>query len=571
NKAPYLQLKQAVRRQGVITGGDDFWLGPGRRNDASDTLEPTQNQIREEILPALQRALASTEERDFDIISSCLVALAKIGQERPGLDLVETFRARLGAHNQEIRETAAVALGIAGVQNGGAAQLELLSSLVAGRAVGGGEARERTRAFAAYGLGLLANGTANLAIKRGAFDALSPLLASEDASGRNLQVAAIHGLSLLGLDGSSEPERALLGDTLACLEAFYRLPLGAGSQLRQAHCPTAIAKLLGPDHERAADYRALFRAALEGRLGKDKRSNHDLRRSAALALGRLGKPDDRELTDALLATYRDDKDAQTRYFSILALGQIGGAMNRDALLKTFDKARAIDRPWSALALGLLAFEAAERQSRQQQTPEPDRVLGDTLLDAFRAEKSPDIRGALAIALGLARYLPAADALRQELGDRATWAKEELAGYFCIGLALMEDRGSKDAILQIVHDSPRLPLLLQQAAVALGKLGDKRAAADLVKMLEGTDGNLAKASAISGALGFIGDRGTVHPLVQLLSDESRSQLPRAFAAVALGGIADKEMLPWNSKLGIGTNYRAATETLTNRVSGILDIL
>ena len=51
----------------------------------------------------------------------------------------------------------------------------------------------------------------------------------------------------------------------------------------------------------------------------------------------------------------------------------------------------------------------------------------------------------------------------------------------------------------------------------------------------------------------------------------SEGPRAFAAVALGGIADKEDLPWNSKIGSNTNYRAAVETLTNRQTGVLDIL
>ena len=46
---------------------------------------------------------------------------------------------------------------------------------------------------------------------------------------------------------------------------------------------------------------------------------------------------------------------------------------------------------------------------------------------------------------------------------------------------------------------------------------------------------------------------------------------AFAAVALGGVADKELLPWNSKIAVGMNYRASVETLTNQQSGILDIL
>ncbi len=79
------------------------------------------------------------------------------------------------------------------------------------------------------------------------------------------------------------------------------------------------------------------------------------------------------------------------------------------------------------------------------------------------------------------------------------------------------------------------------------------------------------AAIASALGLIGDRSTIDPLIDMLQDESLTAITRAFAAVALGGVADKELLPWNSKIGSNSNYRAAVETLTNQSSGILDIL
>src|SRR5262249_26757688 len=55
------------------------------------------------------------------------------------------------------------------------------------------------------------------------------------------------------------------------------------------------------------------------------------------------------------------------------------------------------------------------------------------------------------------------------------------------------------------------------------------------------------------------------------NEQLTELSRAFAAVALGGVADKESLPWNSKIGQNINYRAAGETLTAKSAGNLDIL
>ena len=45
-----------------------------------------------------------------------------------------------------------------------------------------------------------------------------------------------------------------------------------------------------------------------------------------------------------------------------------------------------------------------------------------------------------------------------------------------------------------------------------------------------------------------------------------------AFTALGIVADKEALPWNSKISTNINYRVNTTTLTgNEATGILDIL
>ena len=74
-----------------------------------------------------------------------------------------------------------------------------------------------------------------------------------------------------------------------------------------------------------------------------------------------------------------------------------------------------------------------------------------------------------------------------------------------------------------------------------------------------------------AIGFIGDRRSIQPLKQLLFDEQLGDLCGAFAAVALGGVADKAPLPGTSTMGVNMNYRASVETLTDGQAGILDIL
>ncbi|MEE2887128.1 MAG: HEAT repeat domain-containing protein, partial [Planctomycetota bacterium] len=134
-----------------------------------------------------------------------------------------------------------------------------------------------------------------------------------------------------------------------------------------------------------------------------------------------------------------------------------------------------------------------------------------------------------------------------------------------------EQKAKEDIHDVVRKSVRRPDLLKQAAIALGKLGDKTVTQTLTGMLQEKETNLAKLSAIASALSFIGDRRTIQPLKKMLFDDNLTPLSRAFAAVALGGVADKEPLPWNSKIARNMNYRGAVETLTQSGTGVLDIL
>jgi HEAT repeat protein len=576
NKDPFLRLKDEVNTGGAQTGDPDFHINSARRAGARDSAKPTENQIVGTVLPALKHAIDATKNRD--IVSSCMVALAKAGKDHPDFRLVDVFAPQLERDDQEIRETAALSIGIAAIA--GEREVELLVSLVADDARGREACKrydvdERTRSFAAYGLGVMAHATTLLPVKQKAFAALRPLVDDTRASGRQLKVAAIHAISLLHLDAAMPREAALLEQVLDCLEHYYLTELGVSEHLMQAHCPTAIAKLVGRDHGKAEHYRALFAKELLGKVSA-QRTSDDLARSCVLALGRLCRPvDDDKSADArycdlLRELARDHKDEQTRNFAVLALGQIGGARNHDVLLDGFDKARKTTaKPWFALALGVQAFHEFAAQKGLGVEPLRDRKIGEALLDAIKQTKSPNLAPALAIALGLCHYEDAADTLREMLPGNL--ANEDLAGYLCIGLALMEDRKSIPDLQQVLARSTRRHGLFQQAAIALGRLGDKTAAEDLQRRLAEADNNLAKLSAIASALGFIGDRRSITPLVKMLGDTSLNDLSRAFAAVALGGIADKELLPWNSKISVDTNYRAAVETLTNRQSGILDIL
>ena len=137
---------------------------------------------------------------------------------------------------------------------------------------------------------------------------------------------------------------------------------------------------------------------------------------------------------------------------------------------------------------------------------------------------------------------------------------------------MSREGAIEPISEVVGKSQYRPELLRHAAIALGLLGDKSTVPELVSMLENAK-SLASQAACASALGFIGDARSVDPLIDMLRDEEQryTQRARAFAAVALGLVADKEMLPWNAKIAQDINYRANTATLTDPSgAGILDI-
>jgi HEAT repeat protein len=579
NKDPFIRLRDSIHDGGPQTGSDDFYLGGTRRSESKDTLRPTEEQILGEVLPALKKAIDSTEQRDIN--SSCMVAMAKIGKDHPDFKLLDVFTPRLRKPDQEVRETAALALGIAAT--GLEEHVQLLLGLAldkdAGRTASGGRAvDDRTRSFATYGLGLTAYQTSNVELKARVFAACKQLLEDQNIVNRNQKVAAIQAISLLNVGSSTEAEKTLMADALKCLETYWKQSLGVGEQLIQAHVPTSIAKLVRSDAEKSEIYKVMFSAELAGK-GPTKRTNDNIAQSCVLALGQLVRPndekDEKKNPDAkycqqLLDTYHDHKDMQTRFFSILALGQIGGEANRATLLKEFDKGtKTQEKPWCALGLGVYSFFKYEAQKKANGGSDPDKMIGDTLFEELKKAKEPGLQSALAIGLGLNQHKEAADTMRSMV--LANEAKEELAGYLCIGLALMNDVASKEDIGTVVSRSARRPDLLKQAAVALGKLGDKGVADRLQAMMSEGEPNLAKLSAIASALGFIGDQRTIAPLKKMLFDDKLGDLSRAFAAVALGGVADRELLPWNSKIGENVNYRASVETLTNQSTGILDIL
>jgi len=562
NKEPY--LKSRVRGiKGPISGSDDFYLGPRRDNALVDLLLATPADRVNQIVPALATLLES--DRNKDIQSACLVALGKNGVDAAGVNLVEILAARIKRGDQEVRETAVLSLGIAGRLEVFDVLADLLvDSDAARKLTGRDKVRKRTRAYAAYGLGLLARRVGDPKLSQRVRDLLWLTLQDQNIKDRDLRTAIVNGLGVLRADTNSAKDKRMAWQTAEDLLEWSSRDLGKTAESVQAHAVVAIARILGRGktrlHRRCKEH---FAKVLEG----NRRYGNPLEQSSAIALGMLvfpqeQYPEDQVFSDALRTHWSKGRNQTARQLSVMALGRIGGKANRDWLAKSYGRGtKANDRPWFALSLGILCAPAAERG-------QPDVFIGEMLLKELMAASANDQRSALAVAVGLTGCPSAAPEMMSLL--QAIEADGRTAGYACIGLGLLRDPIAKSQISEVMQRSTRRPFLLQQCAVALGVLGDRNANQQLVGMLKETD-SVAVLAAIASAIGRIGDRRAIDPLVEMSRDRSISKLGRAFVAAALGGVGDKDELPWNVPLSVDCNYATGIDTLTNGATGVLDIL
>lgn len=578
-KDPLLRLRDGLELRRAFSATDALLGGrgaPGRRIEP-----PSASDVRTVVIPALVGALQEASDRDT--ISSAMVALAKIGQDPDGIRLHDLFVQRLSSHDQEIRETAALCVGITRqCRREDIAMLIALctDSTLAHKASSRTQIDQRTRAFACYGLGIC---LARIEPTRRQ-EPVRALLSLLDAAGaastqRNVTVAAIAAIGQLPRD-DSPAGRALLDIAANGLMAFYDRDMGPGAQLVQAHCPIAIAHLIGKEHAMSDLCRAKFVARLaddrDSDASAEAKTNDHVGQSCAAALGVLCRawenqtsPDHAACLE-LVRTYKEATDHQTRYFAALSIGRIGGENARRALLEEMREAsRAIEQPWIMLALGAMTADRFAASKAGGSSADIDRDVRDSLLRALESAKNPQAIGAAAIALGLCRSPGSADKLRAALSDYGK--REDVGGQVAIGLALLEERSASAHIRELLAQSVRQPQLLVRLATALGRLGDAEAVTQLTAMLQDTEGGLARMSAVASGLGQLGDKRCVAPLVQMLQNKDLTPLTRAFAAVALGGVCDPEPMPWNARYAATLNYRAAVETLTDGAAGILDIL
>jgi HEAT repeat protein len=607
NQALFLALKTHVRSGGVVTGTDPAYLGD-ERGPQTGTLGPSEEQIRRSIVPALLGVLE--HETDNDLVTGALVALAKIGDggdAAEGARFEAAIRRFLADASQEIRETAAVSLGILASPRSIPVLAHLVWNTEEGRRMAKAvEVDYRTRSFAAYGLGLVGARSGSEIDRQIVVSILRRGLEEDDTASSDFEVACVIALGLVPLatietpaeesrTRATPPERSRLAqlDYVAAILRDERR-----EALARAQCPITLARLLRasprdalerpePDGPAAADAgppEALARARTEiarellERVDR-KRDRNEVIQSCVLALGEIGTNGECELDARIRRTLAGAPDQlsnhQARAFATVAAAGAGGRAGqgasgpgildaREFLAKQVYDGKSFLRPWAGLASGVMCWWLASESAAQPWLETLQRALRSSLED----ERSTERLGAFALGAGLARAPDCARRLTKLLEKQLP---DEPRGQVALALALLGEKSAIEPLRAIVADSRYRPELLRQAAMALAILGDRNVVPQLAGLLKEAR-SLATQAAISAALGFVGDRRSVDPLLALLGDRLATEKARAFAAVALGNAADKELLPWNAKIGIGLNYRAAPPTLSDPLTGtgILDI-
>jgi HEAT repeat protein len=568
NKDRYLDLKTAVHDAAAATDAGSAAAGLSGGTGLIVTRAPDERQVQQVVMPALLAVLEDGDDRDM--VSSAMVALARMRRAHERERVVAGIAARLDSPSQELRETAALSLGILGAPESIPVLSELALDTPAGRAlVDDGRVDLRTRVFAIYGLGLVAERESAPEVQEHLAGILVRILLEDDSALKDLRVAAALAV------GSTRPTDP--GPTVDAISAY--LAAGEDDVLVLAHLPHAMVRLIAdlpagdPLLARTVDE---LRAILEAR-----RPDRPLLQSSVQALGLLvrlrGQVDDATasvLHQAFDHQLRKGRDHQAKGYAAISLAYLGAASATqhepvlESLLRGMEEGNTRLRPWCGLALGIVGFEA---RALGEQLPAPAM---DALRIRFAEVKVPERRAAYAIALGLAGDRSSIPALAAAMEDVR---ESSFRGYVAVSLGLLDARGEAQRLGDMVDDARRDPDLMRQGSVGLGLLRERSAVDRLIALLRPAEGKrlprLAVLAGVASALGYIGDRTAVEPLLETVQDEQLTPLGRAFAVVALGMVADRSPLPWRNLYSADLNYRAGVSTLLDPAmgKGILDIL
>ncbi len=571
----------------------------------------------ESALRSLFGILRST--RNASVVSAALIATARMGNglgEETEARIVAMFVDRLSSRSQEISETSALSLGILGTDGALEVLLQVLAADDKGVELVDREAvPERTRAFAAYGLGLMAHRRDTAALHQRIAAALMDALSSEPSSD-DLAAAAMLSLGLC-----PAPLVLTVPGEVTRLSPHAHDVVSRSAQLRWLRARVANSRR--PKEAKKAIHMSLptlcHAIVALGRLARDapdparrealvlleefaaRQSAHaHLRTSAVISLGQgmTGghRPADRAGRHGLEKILESGQALERRFASIALAeassvqgpatpirGDVDGDSDPDsdpdpagfggldsvsqALLRKLVLGRSNTLPWFAMALGI-------QRVRLGQAGVPwDETIALTMRRKLQSEKDASLIGAFALATALV-HQGADEASAAEAGVQVRRALERTLegtsrGQIAIALGLLRYEPAREDLIKLMESSRFNPNVLQSASVALMMYDEPSVIPRLLEMLKKARSSSVRASA-AAALGRVGDKRAIEPLLELAKNRLQPSAVRAFALVSLGQVCESSPLPWRTPVSHATPYFAVTEALQNGSSGLLDL-
>ena len=575
---------------------------PGRGDqEQGNAQHQTEHLIRKRVLPALLETLLA--EEDANLVIPALIAAARLGEELSPperKEVAEVLLAQVSNPVQKISETAVAGLGVLAWEDAAPLLASILADEPAGRkASGGGSIATRTRAWAAYGLGLMGRNAEREDVRVFCVRRLARFLEATDSSDQDVGTACALALGRIPLPWSqelSERERTVAYSTrerqLALLEEVAeddsrpRLERAAAVMSVGALLEDFDSALIQGSSKKNADANAVEAREnaleyLSSILENPKRHERELVQSAAIAAGRAVDGDqdeiDTKLRRILTKLPRRARDQGARRFALIALGRAAGraghevegkpegkgpSQAREALLEALSKSTAGRERWAALGLALLERERIDRGLPLN----PDTAVA--LRRSFAKAKSPLDQGAFAIAIGLTLDIGAEELLLKSLEKNRN---DSARGYIAVALGMIGSVRSIDPITAIAAESSQRPELLQHTSIALGLLRSPRVVDILGTQFKETKSNPVRNS-LARALGRIGDVRSVPGLLNILGDEQRTESTRGLAAAALGLVCDQDPLPFRTVYSLDSNFISAPLSLFDpQQTGFMDLL
>ena len=336
NKDEILNLKARIksREDRVATGSGPYFLGKGKGGSGAQSTTP--QMIKDRIVPALEQVVANKEIHP-DIRGGALIALARAEPTKKYLDKFFSVAAKESGEDKVVQESAIIALGI--LQSKDQEIRDYLIGLVEDR-----DYPMRGRCFAMLSLGLLQDNSPET------FKALEARLNGSEVH-LDVPVCALLSIGLIG-DENKVPQLSEWLET-------GKIGREKLSDLEKSWVVAALGKIGHPDA-----LKPISKVLREkGRYAK---------RSAAIAIGQIAKQTDQDeqlkFCKMLAQFHKAESDLTAKNYALIALGRIGGDANasdkvRDAVKSFLKKAykesnKTTERPFAALAMGLLGFDAA---------------------------------------------------------------------------------------------------------------------------------------------------------------------------------------------------------------------